>query len=78
MSNDLRNILRPRSRGAAFCHSLSRMGSRDIGLLTSDLDIYPSAKLLIDQHGDDAARHAAKRAEALLEPGEVANVRLWL
>ena len=39
--------------------------------MTSDLDIYRSAKLLIDQHGEDAARHAAVRADALLEAGDM-------
>ncbi len=39
--------------------------------MTTDLDIYRSAKLLIDQHGEDAARHAAMRAGALLEGGDM-------
>jgi hypothetical protein len=33
----------------------------------SDLDIYRAAKLLIDQHGADAAVNAAGRADLLLE-----------
>ncbi len=49
--------------------------------LTSDLDIYRSAKLLIDQHGEDApifaAMQAAKRADALLEAGDMEECR-WL
>ena len=43
---------------------------------TTDLDIYRSAKLLIDQHGQNAARHAAKRANALLEPGDMKGCRV--
>ena len=31
--------------------------------MTSDLDIYRSAKLLIDQHGEDAPIIAAMQAE---------------
>ncbi len=31
--------------------------------LTSDLDIFRSAKLLIDQHGDDAPIFAAMQAD---------------
>ena len=29
--------------------------------MTDDVDIYRAAQVLIDQHGDDAAIHAAKR-----------------
>ncbi len=46
--------------------------------LTSALDIYRCAKLLIDQHGEDAATHAAKRADALLEDGDMEGSRVWL
>ncbi len=44
--------------------------------MTSDLDIYHSAKLLIDQHGEEAARHAATRANALLEAGDMEGSRV--
>ncbi len=46
--------------------------------MTYDLDIYRSAKLLIDQHGEDAARHAAMRADALLEGGDMEGKTVWL
>ncbi len=46
--------------------------------MTTDLDIYRSAKLLIDQHGEDAARHAAKRVVTLLEAGDMEGCRVWL
>jgi hypothetical protein len=36
-----------------------------------DPDIYRAAKLLIDQHGDDAAIKAAQRADQLLDEGDV-------
>ncbi len=39
--------------------------------VTSDLDIYRSAKLLIDQHGEGAARHAAMRADELTEASDM-------
>ena len=45
--------------------------------LTSNLDIYRCAKLLIDQHGEDAARHAAMRADALLEAGDMDGYAVW-
>ena len=46
--------------------------------LVSDLDIYRSAKLLIDQHGDEAPIHAAMRADAFLDQGNLDGERLWL
>ncbi len=46
--------------------------------LVSDLDIYRSAKLLIDQHGDEAPIHAAMRADAFLDQGNLDGERLWM
>ncbi len=46
--------------------------------MTSDLDIYRSAHLLIMQRGEGAARHAAMRADALLEAGDMEGRRVWL
>ena len=42
--------------------------------MTSDLDIFRSAKLLVDQHGEDAGIEAAMRADAMLENGDVAAI----
>ncbi len=39
--------------------------------MTSDLDIYRSAKLLIDQHGEDAPIFAAQQADRCLEAGDL-------
>jgi hypothetical protein len=39
--------------------------------MTSDLDIYRSANILIKQHGQDAPIHAAMRADELLEAGDL-------
>ena len=36
--------------------------------MTSDLDIYRAANLLIKQHGDEASIHAAMRADEILVP----------
>ena len=36
-----------------------------------DIDIYCSAKLYIDQYGVDASVHAAKKADAMLERGDL-------
>ena len=42
-----------------------------------DLDIYRAAKLLIDQHGADAALNAAGRADQLLEDGDIEGAAVW-
>ena len=42
-----------------------------------DLDIYQSANLLVKQHGDDAAIHAAMRADAMLEAGDLESYAVW-
>ena len=39
--------------------------------MTSDLDIYRSANLLVKRHGEDAPIHAAMRADAMLEKGDL-------
>jgi hypothetical protein len=46
--------------------------------MTSETDIYRSAKVLIDQHGDDAAIHAAQRADELLDQGDLEGRDLWV
>ncbi len=46
--------------------------------MTSDLDIYRSAKLLIDQHGEDAAIHAAMQADKRAGAGDREGRRVWL
>ncbi len=45
--------------------------------MVSDSDIYRSANLLIDQHGEDAARNAAMRDDALLEAGDMEGRQVW-
>jgi hypothetical protein len=42
-----------------------------------DLDIYGAAKLLVDQHGEDAALRAAGRADQLLEDGDFEGATIW-
>ncbi len=39
--------------------------------MVPDLDIYRSANLLIKRHGQDAPIHAAMRADAMLEAGDL-------
>ena len=42
-----------------------------------DLDIYRSANLLVKQHGEDAPIHAAMRADAMLEAGDLDGYAAW-
>jgi hypothetical protein len=45
--------------------------------MTSDLDIYRTASVLIREHGEDAALEAAQRADAMLEKGCLDGLRVW-
>ena len=45
--------------------------------MTSDLDIYRSANLLVEQHGDDAPIEAAMQADAMLEAGDLDGYAVW-
>lgn len=45
--------------------------------MTSDLDVYRSASLLIEQHGDEAPIHAAMRADQLLDGGDLDGQAVW-
>ncbi len=45
--------------------------------MTSDLEIYRSAKLLIDRHGDDAVIYAAMRGDQMLEQGDLDGLAIW-
>ncbi len=42
-----------------------------------DLDIYRSANVLVKQHGQDAPIHAAMRADAMLEAGDLEGYAVW-
>ncbi len=46
--------------------------------MTSDLDIYRSAKLLIDQHREDAPIFAAMQADKCLEAGDLDGKATWM
>lgn len=46
--------------------------------MTDEIDIYRSAKLYIDQHGEQAALQAAIQADALLEAGDMDGTATWL
>ncbi len=45
--------------------------------MTSDLDIYRSAQTLVKRHGQDAPIHAAMRADAMLDKGDLDGYAVW-
>ena len=48
-----------------------------IEAMIPDLDIYRSANVLVKQHGEDAPIHAAMRADAMLEKGDLEGAATW-
>ncbi len=42
-----------------------------------DLDIYRAANLLVKRHGPDAPIHAAMRADAMLDKGDLGGAAVW-
>jgi hypothetical protein len=46
--------------------------------MTSDFDVFGTARLLLEQHGDDAEMHAAIQADAHREEGDLDGQRGWL
>ena len=45
--------------------------------MIDDPDIFRAAKLLIDQHVNDAAIRAAQRADELLNGGDMEGAAVW-
>ncbi len=45
--------------------------------MTSDLDIYRSANLLVKRHGEDAPIEAAMGANAMLDKGDLGGYAVW-
>ena len=45
--------------------------------MTSDLDIYRTASVLIREHGEEADLVAAERADSFLEAGDMDGSRVW-
>jgi hypothetical protein len=42
-----------------------------------DIDLYRTASEMIKHHGDDAALHAALKADALLAKGDMHGAKVW-
>ncbi len=47
-------------------------------MVTSDLEIWRAANLLIDQHGAEAEKVAARRAEEMNEQSDLGGMITWL
>lgn len=45
--------------------------------MTTDLDIYRTASVLIREHGDEADLVAAERADSFLEAGDMDGCGVW-
>ena len=45
--------------------------------MLADIEIYQSANALIRQHCDGAAVHAAMRADAMLDTGDLDGLAVW-
>ena len=45
--------------------------------MTDDKEIYRSAKLMIDRHGDDAVIEAAMMADKMVETGDLDGLAVW-
>ncbi len=67
----LHSRLHHRDRLSACAARRSRSG------MIPDLDIYRSANLLVKQHGEDAPIHAAMRADAMLDKGDLGGYAAW-
>ena len=54
------------------------MGLATLEAVTDDIDIYRTAKLLVDRHGNDAQIHVGMRADQLMESGDMDGRAVWL
>ena len=50
----------------------------EAALVPDEIDIFRSAKLLIDQHGEDAPIFAAMQADKRLEAGDLDGKAVWM
>ncbi len=46
--------------------------------MISDLDVYRSAQLIVERHGDGAPIEAAMKVDAMLEKGDIDGQAAWL
>ncbi len=45
--------------------------------MISDIDIYRAANVITKQYGQDAPIHAAMRADAMLDTGDLDGLAVW-
>ena len=45
--------------------------------MVDDIDIFRTANVLVELHGDDAPIQAAMKADALLEAGDIDGQAVW-
>jgi len=45
--------------------------------MIEEIDVWRAAKMLVDQHGDEAPFHAAMRVEDMLERGDLEGRQVW-
>jgi hypothetical protein len=45
--------------------------------MTDDIDIYRTANVLVELHGEDAPLQAAMKADMLLEAGDLDGQAIW-
>ncbi len=45
--------------------------------MIGDLDIYRTAKLLVDKHSVEAPIHAAMKADAMIDKGDLDGRAVW-
>ncbi len=66
-------------RGQARHDGLGCSSGRESGAapVTSELDIYRTASVLIREQGEDAVLEAAQHADAMLEKGAIDGQRVW-
>ncbi len=46
-------------------------------MMVDDIDIWRSAKLLVEEHGNTATFHAAMKADAMLDKGDLDGYAVW-
>ena len=56
---------------------MARGASAEAVQLTDEIDIYRSAKLIIDGYADQATLAAAMRADELLDAGDLDGAATW-
>jgi hypothetical protein len=71
----LTNSKRP--DGSIDADDVATLGLDARPAVTSDPDIFCAAKLLIDQHGEDAPLRAGERADEFLEAGDMIGAATW-